>query len=390
MGSSPSGVLEFSCSVMRFEFAGAAAYRPPLPRLAILTGAVLTSVLLECGAGTPSAFASLGPDAAHIASVPRLDRRPSTRLTTVKGTEPRVRLAQANGGLLDSLLSVFSSKPKIRTQAPSTVEAPASQGRSLKSIPHKPQQSGAATNAEDGSDATFDATHPTAPRMHSYASERTMCVRLCDGYYWPVNSGTRSSSIARDRNVCEQSCQSETQLFIQHSLSADAGDMRDLSGKPYRKLKTAFLYRKSYHPECKCRPDPWSKPELMRHEEYRAAESGELVGDEAHPKANSGLDAGGTDGIADAALADGDANSTVELITGDEGGDEPVASETDGLVRNVSSSSSGTPIEAQLSTSRKRTLPKALAPVLMPAGAAAQRQADQADKPRNINARASR
>lgn len=107
-------------------------------------------------------------------------------------------------------------------------------------------------------------------------------------------------------------------------------------------------------------------------------------------KPNSGLDAGGTDGIADAALADGDANSTVELITGDEGGDEPVASETDGLVRNVSSSSSGTPIEAQLSTSRKRTLPKALAPVLMPAGAAAQRQADQADKPRNINARASR
>jgi hypothetical protein len=229
------------------------------------------------------------------------------------------------------------------------------------------QKSTYGTGAGDGSDAPPASAWP---RQRTFASYRTICVRLCDGYYWPVNSGTRSSSIARDLNICEQSCQSETSLYIQYGLGADAGDMRDLSGKPYRKLKTAFLYRKSYDSACRCKPDPWSKPELMRHEEYRAAESGVLLSDATSP--------GG----------DPETGAEVPLTEGLE--------TTDATVAMVRSEDAALPAEgvnrAQLTdpaqaAPRRKKLPKSVTPVLDPA---AKPMVDPAKKPRDINARANR
>ncbi len=291
------------------------------------------------------------------------------------------------------MFSIFKPK-KPKARPPQTVEAPAAQLKKPKVIPLVPRTTMSGTEP----DVPNISVRPAAPKARSYASYRTMCVRLCDGYYWPVNSGTRSSSVARDRNVCEQSCQSEAKLYIQYSLGADAGDMRDLSGKPYRKLKTAFLYRKSYDPQCKCKPDPWSKPELSRHEEYRAAERGETV-DEASMSANPDQSEVDAAVIRDTLASETDTPTELDLVTGDGSsvGETPVtyapsnAADTTTLLKQTSLKK---PVEVgaiPADTPKKtKVLPKSVAPVLAPAGANATARTKPAKKRRDINARASR
>ena len=97
---------------------------------------------------------------------------------------------------------------------------------------------------------------------------RTMCVRMCDGYYWPVSFATTRNSFYRDANICRASCGDEARLFFQAANDGDTRDMTDLTGRAYTKLPTAYRYRKTQVEGCKCKPDPWAESELNRHRLY--------------------------------------------------------------------------------------------------------------------------
>jgi hypothetical protein len=96
-------------------------------------------------------------------------------------------------------------------------------------------------------------------------SWRTMCVRICDGYYWPVTYTASRSRFAHDAKICSASCSSEARLFYMPA-DGEAGQMVDLSGQSYSRLKTAFLYRKKRDESCACRPPAWSPEARARHE----------------------------------------------------------------------------------------------------------------------------
>ena len=100
---------------------------------------------------------------------------------------------------------------------------------------------------------------------------RTLCVRLCDGYYFPINFAVTAERLARDRDVCESRCGRQGRLFVHRSVGETPDDMVDLQGRPYRQLKTAFLYRTEYVSSCKCRPDPWETEAQDRHRGYALA-----------------------------------------------------------------------------------------------------------------------
>ena len=102
---------------------------------------------------------------------------------------------------------------------------------------------------------------------------RTVCVRLCDGYYWPVSEAAPMSRFRRDSATCESSCQQPAKLFYQPVGDSDAGLLVGLDGKAYSSIDQAFAYRKSLNPSCRCKPDPWSTSEMQRHEVYAAAEA---------------------------------------------------------------------------------------------------------------------
>lgn len=108
---------------------------------------------------------------------------------------------------------------------------------------------------------------PLRSRGETYS---TFCVRVCDGYYWPMNFSTSRSSFKRDAERCQASCAAETRLFIIktptfHSQDQDeatpelTAGMADLGGRKYSEAENAFLYRTVITPDCRCRADPYQE-----------------------------------------------------------------------------------------------------------------------------------
>jgi len=64
-------------------------------------------------------------------------------------------------------------------------------------------------------------------------------------------------------------------LFVYRNPGGDIQDMKDLEGRPYDKLDTAFLYRTQYLSDCKCQPDPWEAEAVDRHRKYALAAAGQ-------------------------------------------------------------------------------------------------------------------
>ena len=106
---------------------------------------------------------------------------------------------------------------------------------------------------------------PAQTRTGAY---RTLCVRMCDGFYWPISNAVSRNSFHRDANACRASCGEEARLFYHPANQGDVTAMVDLSGRAYVKLPTAFRYRKALSEQCKCKPDPWAQSELDRHQLY--------------------------------------------------------------------------------------------------------------------------
>lgn len=73
---------------------------------------------------------------------------------------------------------------------------------------------------------------------------RTLCVRVCDGFYFPVSFATVRDAFDADDAFCQASNPStEMRLFVHKNPSQDSEDMVDLDGEPYTALPNAFLYR---------------------------------------------------------------------------------------------------------------------------------------------------
>ena len=103
------------------------------------------------------------------------------------------------------------------------------------------------------------------------ATFRSVCVRLCDGYYFPVSFSVTQDRLERDAQVCASRCGSQGRLFVHNNPGGSADDMVDLAGRPYRQLKTAFLYRTEYVASCTCQPQPWETASQDRHRGYTLA-----------------------------------------------------------------------------------------------------------------------
>lgn len=110
---------------------------------------------------------------------------------------------------------------------------------------------------------------------------RTVCVRLCDGAMTPVSFATTRDRFALDALRCRKSCNSPTRLFVQPNPSGDPTTLRDLDGKRYESLPTAFRFRTTYDEGCTCRSHAWQVAAQARHRRYaemaRVAEARRMV-----------------------------------------------------------------------------------------------------------------
>jgi Protein of unknown function (DUF2865) len=93
-------------------------------------------------------------------------------------------------------------------------------------------------------------------RGASTGTYRTLCVRLCDGFYFPMSYATYPDRFALDAKRCERSCPSRSRLFVHRNPGESVSEMVDLEGRSYRDLPTAFLHQVQYVPDCTCRRTP--------------------------------------------------------------------------------------------------------------------------------------
>jgi hypothetical protein len=89
-------------------------------------------------------------------------------------------------------------------------------------------------------------------------SYRTLCVRTCDGYYWPISYSSSGSDFQRDEQNCQTMCPgTEVKLYSHRVPDEESENMVDLLGSPYTDLATAFKYREVdfVRPQgCSCTP----------------------------------------------------------------------------------------------------------------------------------------
>ena len=83
---------------------------------------------------------------------------------------------------------------------------------------------------------------------------RTICVRTCDGYYFPISFETTPDRFRDDEAACQRMCPAaEVQLYTYHNPGEEMSQAVSLNGRLYTELPAAFQYRKALVPSCSCR-----------------------------------------------------------------------------------------------------------------------------------------
>ena len=86
----------------------------------------------------------------------------------------------------------------------------------------------------------------SAESSYSGGGGKAFCVRLCDGRYYPITSGSSNSTPVQ---MCSAMCPAAKTKVFQGGEIASA---TDATGARYTKLDQAFAYRKSVVPGCSC------------------------------------------------------------------------------------------------------------------------------------------
>jgi hypothetical protein len=156
---------------------------------------------------------------------------------------------------------------------------------------------------------------PVSPPMGD-GSYRTMCVRLCDGYYFPVNYSASQGQFKDDEARCRDQCSAPAELYVYRNRGEEVDQMvSSATGKRYTDLPTAFLNRKRYIRGCSCKADEYSVDEIAKSEQsYREASAAKRAAVKPAPKAKGGS------GDAAVAPAAGDSEGSQPESTPDGGG----------------------------------------------------------------------
>ncbi len=105
----------------------------------------------------------------------------------------------------------------------------------------------------------------STPQGQMGGTYRTVCVRTCDGYYFPISYSTSPDRFNEDAQTCQRMCPAaEVQLYSYHNPGEEVTQAVSLDGRPYSELPTAFAYRKTFDKACSCRRPGESWAEAMK------------------------------------------------------------------------------------------------------------------------------
>jgi hypothetical protein len=117
---------------------------------------------------------------------------------------------------------------------------------------------------EDSSSALYNRgdryrRNEDASGIVPYATYRTMCVRMCDGYYFPISFSTLSNHFAGDATKCQSKCAAPAELYVYRNPGEDVEHMVSADGaRRYNTLPNAWKYRDEYVDGCSCDPEKYA------------------------------------------------------------------------------------------------------------------------------------
>lgn len=157
---------------------------------------------------------------------------------------PPVQQASTGNPIQNFFGMLFGQKPAEAPQA----EAPATTRR--RNVEKRPT-SAVAVPVGTGP-AHVLSTRKDKEKDEPKESFRTLCVRTCDGYFFPISPSTGRENFARDAEACHAYCPaSEVKLYIQPA-GQPSDPIVSEDGKPYDQLPSAYLFRTISKPGCTC------------------------------------------------------------------------------------------------------------------------------------------
>lgn len=148
-----------------------------------------------------------------------------------------------------------------------------------------PQYAAAARVSPGGNIFTdlFGGLSPDGPAASTF---RTVCVRGCDGYFFPLSFATVPSRFPDDERACKRLCpNAEVALYTYRNPGEDMNHAVSTGGQAYLQHPNAFRYRQEYNSACSCRAPGQSWAEALKNSDDRSTmEKGDIVVTEERAK----------------------------------------------------------------------------------------------------------
>jgi hypothetical protein len=109
---------------------------------------------------------------------------------------------------------------------------------------------------------------------------RTVCVRSCDGAYFPISFATVPARFPDDEKTCKNLCPAaEATLFTYRNPGEDINQAVSINGQPYSSSPNAFRYRQEFNPSCACKAagQTWSDALKSIDDKAAAAQQGDII-----------------------------------------------------------------------------------------------------------------
>jgi hypothetical protein len=121
---------------------------------------------------------------------------------------------------------------------------------------------------------------PSADLGPQSGTYRTVCVRTCDGAYFPVSFATVPARFPDDERSCKALCPAaEATLFAYRNPGEDMNQAVSINGQPYSALPNAFKFRTEFNPSCACKAvgQTWSDALKTIDDKAAAEQQGDII-----------------------------------------------------------------------------------------------------------------
>lgn len=136
------------------------------------------------------------------------------------------------------------------------------------------------SNLFGGNNANNPPGAPPADLGPQSGTYRTVCVRTCDGAYFPISFATVPGRFADDEKTCKALCPAaEASLYAYRNPGEDMNSAVSVSGQPYISLPTAFKFRSEFNPSCSCKAAGQSWADALKSADDKAAveQQGDII-----------------------------------------------------------------------------------------------------------------